>query len=238
MSKEWYKKKGFKKNPLHAEPIFGDKLFGYDALLDELFYRIEAGNILFLEGKTSKTAVLMKLIEKYRGEGKVAYLNCKSLEEEPDIQLLLAKGKKIKTRELERFPRKMIILLDNVTSLSEKNAEKIKFFFDQGIILSAILTANDYSNVSIPGSLRHRIGNRVYKLRELTQDEMIDIIQERIDFKDFLPEDCIRLIAKKTKDIKSLIIECDSAMFLMANEGKDVVDENMIERMFHEKGAR
>ncbi|MFT4304403.1 MAG: hypothetical protein ACMXYG_07590 [Candidatus Woesearchaeota archaeon] len=231
MTSTWYKKKGFKKNPLTIEPSFDDKLFGYDGLLKELTYRIEAGNVIFIEGKTSKTSLLLKIIKRYQGYGRVAYVNCKNIPNEPDIKLLLSKGRKINSKELEKFPKNMIILLDNVSFLSNANAEKIKFFFDQGIILSIIMTSIDYSATKIPESLRHRVGNRIYKLRDLTFDEKIDIIREKLNFGDLIELKYIKNIAEQEKEIKSIIELCDSALFIMNNEGKEVIDDNIIQKV-------
>jgi predicted AAA+ superfamily ATPase len=238
MAKEWYKLKGFRKNPLHLEPNFGDKLFGYEVLLDELFYRIDSGSIIFIEGNPGKTALLMKLIERYKGKGKVAYVNCENIANEPNIKLLIDNGKKHISQHFPGMPKGMIILLDNVSHLSATNSEKIKFYFDKGNIQALIITGNSFSKASIPESLKHRIGNRVYKLRELTKDEQVDIIQERLEFKDFFPENLIRRVAEKTSGIKELLMECDTALFLMSNEDLDKVNESIIEKLFHEKDKK
>jgi len=235
MTKEWYKKKGFWKNPLNIEPRFNDPLLGHDLLIDEIFYRIDASNLMFLEGKIGKTAVLLKIIEKYKGKGKVAYINCDNIKDEPDIKVVLANGKKHLAQNIRGFPKKMIILLDNVSKLSESSAEKIKYYFDQGNILSIIMTGEDYRRTVMPESLKHRIGNRIYKLRTLSKDEITDIVQERLKFPEYLKEEQVYKIAGKASDIKELFIECDAALFLMINEGAEEVDDNIIHKLFHER---
>jgi hypothetical protein len=231
MTTEWYKRKGYRKNPLHIEPNFKDFFFGYDVLLEEVFSRIDSGNLVFLEGNTGKTAFLLKIIEKYKGKGKVAYVDCEKVKDELDIKKVIGNGRKSLSRYLTEFPRNMIILLDNVNYLSELNAEKIKYYFDSGNILSLVMTSNSYISTNIPDSLKHRIGNRVYNLRDLTKDEMADIIMERLEFPDFLKEEHIIMLAENTQNIKELIKECASALFVMANQGRDEVTLDIIQKI-------
>jgi len=235
MAREWYKKKGFRMNPLHIEAKFKAPLFGHDILLEEIFYRIEAGNLVFLEGDIGKTSILLKIIERYKGKGRVAFVDCKKVKDEPNIKILLANGKKSFLRKGKSMPKDMIILLDNVNQLSEKNSEKIKYYFDQGNIKSVIMSGLDYQKTRIPDSLKHRIGNRVYKIRELTKDENVDVIMERLKFADFFKEKHIHLIADKTQNIKELLEECNSALFLMNNEKLDEIDNTIIHKLFHER---
>lgn len=234
MVREWYRKKGFRKNPLHEEPHFKDVFLGYDVLLEELFYRINAGSLIFVEGEIGKTALLLKIIEKYRGKGKVAYINCENVKNEPDIKVVLANGKKRLSRYIKGFPKKMILLLDNVSSLSYENSEKIKHYFDNGNILSVVMTGKNYSETDIPESLKHRIGNRIYKLRALTKHECADIVMERLNFPEFIKEEIILMIAQKTKNIKDLMKECHSALLLMANQNEKEVTKSTIHKLFQE----
>jgi len=235
MVREWYRKKGFRKNPLHIEPKFKDPFFGHEILLEEISYRIESSNMIFIEGKIGKTSLLLKIIEKYKGKGRVAYVDCEKVKDEPNIRVLLANGKKSLLKRRENLPKNMIILLDNVSNLSESSAEKIKYYFDQGNIQSIIMTGENYAATEIPGSIKHRIGSRVYQLRELTKDENVDIVMERLNFADFFREEFVYMIANQTLNIKELLQECNSALFLMSNEENEEIDSNIIQKLFHER---
>jgi len=232
---EWYRKKGFKDNPLHIEPVFKDHLFGSDALLEEMFYRIDSGNIVFIEGRVGKTATLLKIIERYKGKGRVIYVNCEKVKDEPNIKVLLANGSRNILKRISMLPKRMILLLDNVKHLSESNAEKIKYYFDQDNILSVIMTGDDYSKTSIPESIKHRIGKRVYRLRDLTNDEIADIVLERLGFPDYVRKEHIGEIARKAKDLKHLLQECNSLFFIMENEGMEEVNDDIVKKLLHKK---
>lgn len=235
MTKEWYKLKGLRKNPLHVEPEFNEPLFGHDLLLSELFYRIDSGSIVFLEGDIGKTSILLKIIEKYKGNGKVAYVNCEKVKDEPDIKVILANGKKHIGIKMKGLPKGMILLLDNIQHLSHLNSEKIKYYFDHGNLQSVIMAGESFADADIPESMKHRIGSRVFKIRNLTTDEQVDIVLERLGFPEYFDERHIYKIAEKTSNIKELLSECNSALFVMANESMENIDDNIIEKLQHRK---
>lgn len=230
---KWYIKRGFKSNPLSTEASFKTPLHGYDVLLDEIFYRINSNNLIFIEGNTAKTSILYKIIKKYKGKGRVAYVDCNKIKEDLNIKELIKNGKKNITTKISKEPKNMIILLDNITSLSEKNSEMIKFYFDQNNIQSLVMTANSYENSNIPESIKHRIGNRIYTTREPTTDEVVEIILERLNYSDFITHKQIESIAIKNKKhgIKGILEEVDVAFFLMNNAHEKVMTDGIINRL-------
>jgi Cdc6-like AAA superfamily ATPase len=235
MVKEWYKKQGFKANPLHTEARFNDPFLGYDVLLKDIEYRIDSGSIIFVDGKLGKTALLMKIIDKFKGKGKVAYVNCEKVKDEPNIKRLLANGKRSILNQVVPMKRDMIILMDNVNYLSADNTEKIKYYFDEGYIKSIVLTAQNYLQSHIPQSLRHRIGRRVYSLKDLTNDEITAIICERLDNSDFFPEELIRKVVSKSKGLIEAMDICNSALMIMSNEDYSRMNEEIVDRVLEEK---
>ena len=58
----------------------------------------------------------------------------------------------------------MIVVLDNVHYISNKNCEIIKYYFDQDNIKSVMLIGENYSAVRLSPSTRHRIGKRVFRI--------------------------------------------------------------------------
>jgi predicted AAA+ superfamily ATPase len=231
MTKEWYREIGYKKNPLHIEPRFKDKLFGYDALIDELFYRIDSGNMVFLEGRDGKTAVLIKIIEKYKGKGRIAYINCRDNENEFDMKKVVKTGRKVMVKGADKIGKELIILLDNVSTLSKKNAEWMKYYFDQGDVLSIIMTGRSFATTNIPPSLKHRIGKRVYGLKKLTEDEAVDLLAERLEFNDIIKEEDMLAIISKSNGIKDLFRNCEAVIKHMIENNMDQIDEKTINQI-------
>ena len=234
MTRKWFRELGFVDNPLSIKPRFKGRLFGYDALLEEIFYRIESGNMIFLEGKVGKTSVLLKIIEKYKGKGKVAYIDCRKEKQELDIGKVVRRGRKI-IKSKGDIPKEMIMLLDNVSELSRKNTHRMKYFFDQGNILSIIFTGERLANARIPLSIKHRIGKRNYKLKDLTEDEAVDLVLDRLDFKDYLGEEQIYKIAARSSNLNELFANCEAALQLMIDENENSVDDRLIKKIFRIK---
>ena len=76
----WYEELNFKSNPFSLDKE--SELIGYDDVIDEIIYAIESGNMLFIEALDGhgKTSLLKFVINKYKGQGKVAYVDCNRLE--------------------------------------------------------------------------------------------------------------------------------------------------------------
>jgi len=94
-----------------------------ETLLEDVFYRVAAGSMVFVEGKkgSGKSSILWNLIKKYRGKGKVIYFDCAQIEKELNIEkLLVNKYGFIRGRILNKKPRDMILLLDNIEELSKR----------------------------------------------------------------------------------------------------------------------
>jgi Cdc6-like AAA superfamily ATPase len=230
---KWYNKKGFRKNPLSTEPEFKRPLHGYDVLLEEIFYRINSGNMIFIEGDTAKTSILFKVIERYKGKGKVAYVDCNKITEDLSIKELIANGRKCLKTKISRLKKRMIILLDNIENLSSKNAEMMKYYFDQNDIQSVVMASKSYEKTNIPASIKHRIGNRVYQTREPTVDEAVEIVLERLNYCDYITQNQVEKIAVKNHKygIKGILEEIDVALFLTHNAHEKVVTDGIINRL-------
>lgn len=232
---KWYQTKGFKSNPLNIEAEFKDKLYGYDILIEELFYRVNSGNMIFLEGNNGKTALLYKVIEKYKGKGKVAYVDCNKIIEDLDIKQLITNSKKYMKQNFSGLPNNMILLLDNMNSLSNKNSEMLKYYFDQNNIQSIVMASTSYDDCEIPESIRHRIGNRIYKTKDLTEEELVELTLERLKYGTFITENQVEKIVHKIyKDgFKKVFQEIDAALFLMSNAHEVKMTDGIVSRLLH-----
>lgn len=232
---KWYSKFKFKEDPLSYKPNFKNAIHGYDALLKELFYRINSGNMIFLEGEVGKTSLLYSIINKYKGRGRVAYIDCSNLNNELNIKEILANGKKSIKTKFSSKPKNMIVLLDNINKLSEKNAEMIKFYFDQDDIKSIIMTSTNYQDSNIPESIKHRIGNRVYTTKNLTKDEIVQIILERLKYSTIINQSQVEKIVYSNykQGIKEILQEVSAAFLLMMNAHEEKMTDGIIKRLLH-----
>jgi MoxR-like ATPase len=173
---QWYEELDFEENPFSTNPSdFVKNIVGREEVIDELIYRVRAGSMVFLEGEDGmgKTALLRLVIRKFKGKGKVIYVNCDKLEKELNIEeLLVMKNGFIQGMLMKKYPRGMILLLDNVSKLSEANTERIKYFFDEGHLKSVIFTGDKFNDAEFSESLKQRIA-KTLKLEKLEEYQAV-----------------------------------------------------------------
>ena len=160
----WYENFDFDEDPFSTDPDENhDNLVKMEELIEEMFYRIDSGSMLFIEGPEGfgKTTLLKAAAHKYGGKRNVAYVDCKVVDKKLNITHVLQDRYGFFGRLFNKKPKNMIVLLDNVTELSKINTERLKYYFDQNYIKSIIFTAEKYNKVKFSESLRDRIGKRV-----------------------------------------------------------------------------
>ncbi|MEM3374432.1 MAG: AAA family ATPase [Candidatus Woesearchaeota archaeon] len=221
----WYEKLGFRENPFTTNPKKNhDKLVRMDEIIDEMFYRIESGSMLVIEGPqgSCKTTLMMIAAKKFGGNKNVAYVDCKILDKNLNITHVLQDKYGFLGRILNKKPKEMILLLDNVQELSKKNTERIKYYFDQNNIKSIIFTTEKYSKAKFSESLRDRIGKRVLKIPELDEFDAIEIVKKRIgENSDLFNEELIKKLFKLSNNSPKLFLEnCEKVAEAAVKKGR------------------
>ncbi len=218
---EWYEEIGLEQNPfIDTEDT---QLVGYEDTLEEVFYRIAAGDMLFIEGRegNGKTALLKRVIARFRGRGKIIYLDGKKLDKNTNIGETLKNSVGFWNKLRGKEPSNMILLMDDVEELTRKNSERIKYYYDQNHIRSVIFTGTNYKTVGFTESLKERV-SKVIKLKELTEDDAVDIIKTRLNNNEAMPENIIRDIYKKSnKNMKTLMVNCSKVLDYTISEKRE-----------------
>ena len=190
---EWYRTLGFEKNPFRLNPLAENfPLINRESELDDILYRINASSLMFIEGKegSGKTSLLRSAMNLFRG--RIIYVNSASLKKQLNIEdLLINKYGLIKGKMLKMKPKQMILMLDNATNLTKTNCERIKYFFDQDHLKSIIFTGGSIKKANFTQSLLERIGRRVLKLKPLSSDSAVKIVESRLDNKYKIKRDFI-----------------------------------------------
>ncbi|MBI5797413.1 ATP-binding protein [Candidatus Woesearchaeota archaeon] len=174
---EWYEELDLDENPFSMDT----KFFGNDDALKETFYAIISGNILVLEGAegSGKTKILKEVIRKFGGYGRIAYLNAKEMSRELNVEEVLAKKNGFLGMLFKKYPKNMILLLDDVESLSPKNVERIKYFYDSNHLKAVIIATKSYEKIHFTESFTQRI-RKVFALRPLSEFEAVQVVREKI----------------------------------------------------------
>lgn len=224
----WYERFGLTKNPFAIDPFESAyTLVNYSSLVDDLLYYTVSGNMALLKGDagSGKTKLLIQVIERHKGQGKVVYVDGRQLDHELDIESLLnKKGQGVFGTVMKKKPKGMILLLDNVTNLTHKNFEKIKYYFDQDYIRSVIFTAENVEDLNLPPSMLDRVARRQIDIPPMINYDALRIVRDRFSDHFFLPDSVIlRLFSISGRNIKQLLINCDKVCAYVVDQGRGEV---------------
>jgi len=220
---EWFEELDFDENPFDTNPMrFSTKMVGVEEVMDELLYRVASGAMVFIEAKggCGKTSLLWNIIRRHRGKGRVIYVDCEKLEKDLNIEELLTKRFGLAGLLFKKKPKNMILLLDNISELSRRNMERIKFFFDEGYILSVVYTGTGYDEIKFSKSLRDRIGRRVIRLKELEPYHAISLVRNRIGNSEMISDELIEALFTRSGGNPKVLLENLDALFAKMVESK------------------
>jgi len=216
---EWYEELDFDENPFAVD----SKYVGNEDLLEEVFYSIVSGNIIIIEGGkgTGKTRVMKAIIRKFGGKGKIAYVDCKSMDKELNVETIIKKKKGL----FRKNPKNMILLLDDVEHITEKNMERIKYFFDQNYIRSVIVTTGKVDELKLSASLKQRIWKHL-TLNSLSDYEAVQVIREKVG-NDILTDRVIKEVYKNSEKNMQKFMENCEIICRAYIDNKDIKEEDV-----------
>jgi len=227
---EWYEELDYEENPFKDNE--DTELIGYENVIDEVLYRLESGNIVCVEGKSGagKTAVLKAAINKFKGTGRLIYLDTQNMSNGLNIEKLFKKKSGLIKRLFNKKPKNMIVLMDEVQNLSQKNCERLKYYFDNHFIKSVVFTSSDFNKANFTPSLKERV-SKMIKLREITEDEAVDIVQSRLGSDEIIPEEVVKeVFSRSNRNMKSFLSNCEKlCAFALETNGKKVLPEHLKE---------
>ncbi|MBU0666393.1 MAG: AAA family ATPase [Nanoarchaeota archaeon] len=237
---KWYQELGLKKNPFETNPF---KLKDLDSQflkepIKELLYRVNAGNMVLIRGSedSGKSSLLKIIIDKFQGEGKVVYLDGKNLSKRINIEKILTRNQGFIKNVFGKKPVNMILLLDNVQYLSSKNAERIKYFYDQNYLKSVVFTTTNQSGVKFQKSIIDRIGKRIIVLKKPLFNDVLKITQERLKSELILNTVIIREIFKiSDENLKEHLRNCEVVLSHLVKKDKDFISVVELKKLFDKK---
>ena len=208
---EWYKKIGLNNNPFILEPLKQDIILN-GTTKKEILYRIDSGSISFIEGEegSGKTSYLKSIIDTYKGKREIIFLDCKNLDQDINIKKALLERQGFFDRLNKKLPKNMILILDNVHTMNKKNTERIKYYFDNDYIKSIVLAGNSIKESNFSESLKHRIGNRITKIKKLDKETAQQMLNSRTNYQEVIPTEKLPNILKLSKNNpKQLLKNCE-----------------------------
>lgn len=237
MEDKWYLKYEFGDNPFELNPIKDEnrQFIGVEDVEKEMIYRILAGSMIFIEGSKGKgkTAMLKYAIDNFKGHGKVMYVDSDKVNKQINVEELLINANKFRGKVLGKKPKNMILLIDNIESLSKRNWERIKYYYDQDYLKSVVFTGKNFSKVKFPESIKSRIGKRIIRLPNLSNQEIVQIIQERLgdDYEDLISdEEIINVYKLSNSDMKKFFVNVYKLLQYKSDEDLSIVNVEEIKK--------
>lgn len=190
-------------------------LFNRDKIVNEVSYRVNSGSLVVLESEKGfgKTTILRALISKFRGKGKVCYLDLEQHKEGLNL-LNFVKEKK----------RNMILLLDNVEHLTFRDSEKIKYYFDQDYVKSAVFATNNFEDVSFSAALKTRIGNNLVKVENLDLENSFKVLEEFLPGGSEIDDTALEEIFKNSESLYDFLKTVDDSFETLNIKEEDVIE--------------
>jgi hypothetical protein len=204
----WYKELGFGNNPFSIKPgAFSAEIIGYD--LSEVVKKIEESKVLFLEGEYGfgKTSILKHIIRQFGGKKKLAYYNCNRADETINVEGIIRGADGLFGRLMGLLPEGIILLLDEVEKLSEEDQKDLLKFYKEGNLKSIIFFGPNFDRISFLVELRKLMVNNVIKLTELTAEEAVQLVRERVGNLRILDDDIVRLVFKHSQNNPRIMLE-------------------------------
>ncbi|MEK6968391.1 MAG: hypothetical protein AABX51_07215 [Nanoarchaeota archaeon] len=228
--KNWYRKLGFEHDPFTTNPEADDELVEYQDAINEVAYRIDSGSMAFVEGQAGmgKTALLVQIINRFEGKGRVIYYDCSELKKKVEIDMLMKNRFGFFGRLFNVVPTDMIILLDNVDSLSRANSERIKYYFDQNNIRSVIFAGESFKKSDLPQSIKDRIGIHVITLQPLSDYGAVELVSKRLgEHNAMISDEATKLVFTKASRNTKKFLELCSKLFssLTSHEHSITLDD-------------
>ncbi len=223
----WYKELGFYSNPFVIKPLaFHEELFGYD--MNNILQKIEAGNVLFIEGEygKGKTTILKKIIRTFGGSRKIVYYSCNRTEDNIDFHDLLGRRWGVLGKLFGVKGTDLILLLDEAQELTLQDLQTIKDYYKKHF-KSIVIVSSDWDTVKKLDGVKDLVGENLIKLEELSDEDAINIVRKRIGNIKILSDDMIKEIFHLSeKNPRHLLKNCEDVCRYAMNMGSKEVKKD------------
>ena len=207
-----------------------DEIVANEEKIDDLIYWVESESIVVISGpkNSGKTRMALEVIEEFRGEGKVIYVDLDTYNKELDIGHLLVGNQSFFRKVTNKMPDYMILIVDNAHSLDNDFYRRLQYYFDQNYLRSVVLIKKTGADLKLPDSMMSRIGNKVINLSPLSKEEAVEIMFERLE--GFIAEAQLEKIWMLSKDFENFLENCEKVVIESEEEDKDI-DNKFIEKV-------
>ena len=184
----WYHQLGFNKNPLDYRPNIN--LIGLKDEELQIINHVKKEEICFINGLTGsgKTSMLKRIQKKLAKEYKFMYLDAHDLPLDFDLEKELSKKRSFfDMLALRKYPKqKPVLIIDEFQSTDPDLVLKVRSKWedpDKRKIRSIIIAQISKKLNNVSDSFKERIGSRVVNLRPLKDEELVVLLNMRLNNK-------------------------------------------------------
>ena len=185
-----------------------DKLMSLHKETRDLLYWVESGSMVLIKGpkNSGKTRLAFEVIENFKGEGKVIYIDLETYNKEIDIGHLIIGNQSLFRKLRNKMPKGMILVIDNAHKLDNDFYRRLQFFFDQGYLKSVIFVKKSDSELDLPESVKSRIGEHLISLNQLSKEECLEIVSSRVG--SLFTKEQLKKVWEKSSDFTGFLENC------------------------------
>lgn len=230
----WYKKLGFHSNPFSIKPAaFHDEIIGQN--LNGVMEKVDKGGFVFVTGDygAGKTTVLKRIINHYRGKGKLIYINLEFIEE-VKIKKLLKKRANILQRMMGRLPRETILLVDEAQLMKKPVSKETQNFFDKGFIKSVVFVGREFYKRQFSSGMVKSLKGSLVSLKTLTPQQAIKLVRKRIG-NVLLSDKIIKEIFSYSNNPRTLLENCEDVCKYVINTYSNEADSQHVKAVLGKK---
>jgi type II secretory pathway predicted ATPase ExeA/DNA-binding CsgD family transcriptional regulator len=220
-----------KKNPFSIKP--NTNLIGLEDKKETLKKYVEGGNICFLNGPagTGKSSMLKWFQSNLKGH-KIVYLDGKELDEYFDLNNHLSQQRNFLQRILGLNPKNVVLLVDEAQDCLTSFVNTLQTTWNSDQVKSVVIAQISADLSHFPHSFKERIGRKMIRLRRLTEEEIIKLINMRTKSKHSFNEEALSLIAEKADYIPRRALEICEISYNGINKKKITAEdvENLLNK--------
>ena len=220
----WYKSFGWEENPFFIKT--STELVGLDERKKELINYILSNDICFLNGPTGvgKTS-LLKWVKENLKNHKVIYLDAAGIDKNFSLTTYLKKHNSFFNKLFKNnFPKNIVVLLDESQDCDEELIKALKLHWDHNHIKSIVITQINPKLTKFSESFKHRVGERIVVLGQLSKSEGYDLVKLRTGDKNPFDVTAIEAILEHSNFIPRKILEACEIVCIKNTEKKKQIN--------------
>ncbi len=216
----WFHAYNWEDNPFSIKPNVN--LVGLERERELLTHHLTSGNICLLTGNTGtgKTS-LLRLVRSQLDKDRVVYLNAEELDEFFDLHKHLMKERPFLDKLFFRKPKDVVLLLDEGHASDAQLKNHIKTLYDSDV-LKAVVMAQTKPPFDYSDSFKHRIGNRIVRMKSLSDDQARELVELRTDAKHPFHHSTIPALAKQANyNPRKMLEACELVAMHLSSSFKE-----------------